>query len=180
MPGSSGSPIFLENSINVIGIHRGSDEYKTENYGCFIYPVIEIIKNDINKKRNNGKYINGKYIYEDDKYYIGEFIDNIPNGKGIKYYKNGNIQYEGDFINGKFEGNGKYYYEDGDYFIGEDKNGLRNGKGTLYYSNGNIIYEGDWVNNKQEGNGKYIWENGDYFIGQFKNGLRNGKGTRCL
>ena len=25
---------------------------------------------------------------EDDKYYIGEFNYNIPNGKGIKYYKN--------------------------------------------------------------------------------------------
>ena len=25
--------------------------------------------------------------------------------------------YEGDFINGKFEGNGKFYYDDGDYFM---------------------------------------------------------------
>ena len=25
-------------------------------------------------------------------------------GKGKKYYKNKNIKYEGDFINGKFEG----------------------------------------------------------------------------
>ena len=108
---SSGSPIFLENRIHVIGIHKQGNINKTENYGDFIYPAINIIKNDIREKRNNGKYIDGKYIYEDDKYYIGEFKDNIPNGKGIKYYKNGNIQYEGDFINGKFEGNGKYYYE---------------------------------------------------------------------
>ena len=35
--------------------------------------------------------MNGKYIWRDGKYYIGEFKDNIPNGKGIKYYKNGNI-----------------------------------------------------------------------------------------
>ena len=124
----SGLPIFLENSDNILGIRKGNN--KTENYCDFIHPVIDIIKNHINERRNNGKYINGKYIYEDDKYYIGEFKDNIPNGKGIKYYKNGNIQYEGNFINGKFEGNGKYYYEDGRYFIGEYKNGLRNGKGT--------------------------------------------------
>ena len=63
---SSGNPIFLENSVYVIGIHKQSDKDKTKNYGDFIYPVIEIIKNDIRKKRNNGKYVNGKYIWEDD------------------------------------------------------------------------------------------------------------------
>ena len=85
----SGLPIFLKNSINILGINKRNN--KTENYCDFIYPVIDIIRDDIYIKRNNGKYINGKYIYEDDKYYIGKFKNNIPNGKGIKYYKNGNI-----------------------------------------------------------------------------------------
>ena len=43
---------------------------KHENYVDFIHPIIDIIKDDIYKKRNNGKYINGKYIFEDDKYYM--------------------------------------------------------------------------------------------------------------
>jgi len=175
--GSSGSPIFLENCINIIGIHKEGNKDKTENYGDFIYPVINIIENDINKKRNSGKYINGEYIWEDDKYYIGEFKNNLPNGKGIKYYSNRKILYEGNFINGKFEGNGKYIYDDSDYYIGQYKNGLPNGKGIDYYSNGMIKYEGDYINGKGEGYGKYIWENGDYYIGQWKNGLFNGKGT---
>ena len=64
------------------------------------------------------------------------------------YYSNGNIKYEGDWINDKKEGNGKYIWEDGNYYIGQFKNGLRNGKGTEYYSNGNIKYEGDWINGK--------------------------------
>ena len=119
--GSSGSPIFLENSIYVIGIHKEGDKDKTENYGDFIYPAINIIKDDIREKRNKGKYINGKYIWGDDKYYIGEFKNNIPNEKGIKYYSNGNILYEGDYINGKFEGNGKYIYENANYYIGNIK-----------------------------------------------------------
>ena len=92
-----------------------------ENYGDFIYPAINIIKEDIRKKRNTGKYINGKYIWDDGKYYKGEFKNDIPNGKGIKYYSNGNILYEGDFINGKFEGKGKFIYDDGGCFIGEYK-----------------------------------------------------------
>ena len=175
--GSSGSPIFLKNSNKVIGIHKEAAPTIKINYGDFIYPIINIIKEDIRKKSNNGKYINGKYIFEDGKYYIGEFKNNMPNGKGIKYYKNGKIQYDGNFINGKFEGNGKYIYEDNDYYIGQFKNGLRNGKGIVYYSNGNIMYEGDFVNNLREGNGKYIYENGEYYTGQFKNGLSHGKGT---
>ena len=166
---SLGSPIFIKNTTNIIGIHKGSNEDKTENYGDLINPIINIIKEDI-KKNNNGKYLDGKYIWEDGKYYIGEFKNDIPNGKGVKYHSNGDILYEGNFINGKFEGNGKYYYDNGYYFIGECKNGLRNGKGIAYYKNGNILYDGDWVNNEPEGNGKVIKENGDYYIGQFKNG----------
>ena len=49
--GSSGSPIFLENSNNVIGIHKESNINKTENYGNFIYPAINIITNDIRNRR---------------------------------------------------------------------------------------------------------------------------------
>jgi len=55
--GSSGSPIFLENSIDVIGIHKEDNKDKTENYGDFIYPAINKIKNDIREKKNKGKYI---------------------------------------------------------------------------------------------------------------------------
>ena len=69
--------------------------------------------------------------------------------KGIIYYKNGNIKYEGDFINDKYEGNGKYIYENGEYYIGEFKNGLKHGKGIEYYKNGNIKYDGYFINGKR-------------------------------
>ena len=174
--GSSGSPIFLKNSINVIGIHKEGNRNKTENYGDFIYPIFDIIKKDIREKRNNGKYSNGKYIWDNGKYYLGEFKNNKPNGKGIKYYKNRKIEYEGDFINGKFEGKGKFIYDDGYYYIGQFKDGLRNGKGTIYYPNGNIEFEGNFINNKAEGYGKFIGEDGEYYIGQYKKGLEHGKG----
>ena len=35
----------------------------------------------------------GKIKYEDGEYYIGEILNGKPHGKGIKYYKNGNIKY---------------------------------------------------------------------------------------
>ena len=68
--GSSGSPIFLENSDEVIGIHKQGNLDKSENYGDFIYPAINIIEKDIiERRRNKGKYDKGKYIWEDGKYY---------------------------------------------------------------------------------------------------------------
>ena len=81
---SSGSPIFLENSIYVIGIHREGNIDKTENYGDFIYPAINKIKIDVKKKRNSGKYINGKYIWEDDKYYYMKVILLMANLKEME------------------------------------------------------------------------------------------------
>ena len=89
--------------------------------------------------------------------------------KGIMYYKDGTIQYEGNYINDMPEGKGKFVHENGEYYIGEFQNGLRNGKGTIYYKDGKIYYEGDFVNGNGEGNGKIIYEDGSYYIGQFKN-----------
>ena len=43
-------------------------------------------------------------VYEDGSYYIGKFKNNLRNGKGIEYYKNGNIKYDGEYINDKREG----------------------------------------------------------------------------
>ena len=40
-------------------------------------------------------------------------ISIMPDGKGIDYYKDGSIKYEGDFLNGKYEGKGKFIKENG-------------------------------------------------------------------
>ena len=72
----------------------------------------------------------------------------FKNGKGKVYYKNGNIKYDGGFVNDKYEGNGKYIYESGDYYIGQFLNGLKHGKGKEYFKNGIIKYDGDFINDK--------------------------------
>ena len=40
-------------------------------------------------------------ILEDGQYYIGQFKNGLKNGKGIEYYSNGSIKYEGEFENDK-------------------------------------------------------------------------------
>ena len=79
-------------------------------------------------------------------------MNNEPKGKGIIYYNNGKIKYEGNFINGKKEGNGKYYWEDGQHYIGQFNNGLRHGKGIEYYKNGKIKKKGKFSFGSFKGN----------------------------
>ena len=65
------------------------------------------------------------------------------------YYKNGDIEYDGNFLEGKFDGEGKYVYENGDYYIGHFKNGLCHGKGKEYDKNGKLLSEGLWINDEK-------------------------------
>ena len=85
---------------------------------------------------NNKAEGNGKYIWENGEYYIGQEKNGLKEGKGTMYYSNGNIKYDGDSINDKYEGNGKdniiiiennkfiYYKEEKIYFKKEPFNNL--------------------------------------------------------
>ena len=84
------------------------------------------------------------YKDADAGYYIGQFIDWRPHGKGALYYKNNTLLYEGDFVNGQFEGKGKLIDENGNYYVGEFLNGLKHGKGKEYYKDNTIKYEGNY------------------------------------
>ena len=41
-------------------------------------------------------------FFENGKYYIGQFKNNLKHGKGTLYYKNRKIEKEGNWINDKF------------------------------------------------------------------------------
>ena len=62
--GSSGSPIFLIRTKEVIGIHTGTDEKHYANYGNFIFPIIEYLKNYSKQNKTN----NDKGYKKDDNY----------------------------------------------------------------------------------------------------------------
>ena len=117
--GSSGSPIFLKDEKRVIGIHQGFslDEYL--NIGIFIIGLIQDIINqkkrfgegrefyENGKLKYEGNFINdlyegdGKYFFENDDVYIGQFKNGKPNGEGCTV-RNGIILYEGVYENGVF------------------------------------------------------------------------------
>ena len=72
---------------------------------------------------------------------------------GLLYYKNGILQFKGEYLNDEKNGKGIEY--DNIKFVGEYLNGKKNGKGKQYFHDYNyhytnysyLIYEGEYLNN---------------------------------
>ena len=207
---SQGNPIFLKKSIKVIGIQKNSN-FDNKNYRAdFIKPIFDFFtnfskneekdKNIKESKYNNIQKEEGKITYKNGQYYIGEKMNGKRHGQGKQYSKDGNIIYEGDWVDDKYEGYGKVVIPNLGYHIGEFKNGQIEGKGQVinengnvefegnfiygklnwkginYHENGKIKYEGNFLNFLYEGEGIYYNEDGSIFYkGQFKNCLRDEK-----
>jgi len=60
--GSSGSPIFLDGEIRVLGIHRGGSKKEKQNLGCFIGPAINYMKN----LKREGNFIDDNIINKEE------------------------------------------------------------------------------------------------------------------
>ena len=81
--------------------------------------------------------------------YTGEFKKNKIWGKGVFYYKNGNV-YEGEFVKNKISGKGTYTYANGNKYEGEWKKHKFHGTGTFTYAYGKVV-SGKWRKNKYIG-----------------------------
>ena len=174
--GSSGAPILNLINNKVIGVHKGSRE--SLNIGTLMKYIVEAFKKsfNINKKKINEEKYKGieKKYFNNNEFYVGH----LKKGKVAIYYSNGKIKYEGDCLDGNFEGRGTYYYEGGNRYDGEWKKGLKHGKGILYYDYEakKKKYEGNFIKGKFEGKGIYYWIDGSYYKGDFVIGLKHGYG----
>ena len=96
---------------------------------------------------------------------VGIFIKSIiykmqrfqRNGKYKEFYKNGDLKYEGNFINDEYnDDNGLFHFEDGNIYIGQFKNGQKHGKGYLLDNNFVLIRECIYENNNEINNDNTI------------------------
>ena len=102
-PGSSGSPIFLKGDNKILGIHcKAINDNVKVGKGFFIKIIIDIIK------------------------------DYQKNGKGKEYYENGELKYDGFYLNDEYDGEGTFYNPNGLIYIGQFKNGKKDGYGCLF------------------------------------------------
>ena len=78
--------------------------------------------------------------------FIGEIVKKIKEYKIIgyrkEYYINGNLKYEGKFLNDKYnDDNGKYIDEAGKVYLGNFKNGKKNGNFYVIKGEDTKLYE---------------------------------------
>ncbi len=139
--------------------------------------------------------------------YKGNVSKGIITGKGkwtINYEGQSLLEtsYEGDFVNGRYEGQGKlkFLYSNKTKITqtGTFKYGMLEGQGEQIDQNGNIyngewkwgsyhgqgkytskegVYDGSFINGKYDGHGKMVWANGNWYEGNYINGYREGYGT---
>lgn len=152
------------------------------------------IKGETSNEQINGY---GSFTHKNGNKYHGQFKNNQPNGYGL--FHSSKIEYEGEFLNGKFSGigilkdlitgdiyrgeflNGKFNgvghlkYANNDEYIGEFKDGFRNGKGQLSTHNGES-YFGLWLNNLRNGKAQSSYMKCTY-EGYYKNGKKHGRGV---
>ena len=166
---------------------------------------------DINGKIiNEVEYLNGKIKVVKDKsnsdeidnyllVFEGDLKNGIRNGKGKEYDKNGELIFEGEYLDNKrWNGNGKEFdYKENLIFEGDYLNGKR-WEGIIYnkeenlefrIKNGNskvkeylinkynkIIFEGEYINGEKNGKEKIFSSNGVFlFDGQYLNGKKTWK-----
>ena len=120
-----------------------------------------------NESENNIKDVN--WIYKGQT-----TINNIPNGFGVKYNKNG-LKEEGYWKEGELVGWSQVIDYKGNIIMGPFDNGQVNGKGMKYNYMNNILYKGDLVMDKKEGKGEEI-TNETIYNGYFVNDKKNGNG----
>ncbi|XP_058851883.1 radial spoke head 10 homolog B [Acipenser ruthenus] len=119
--------------------------------------------------------------------YIGQWNQGKRHGKGAIYFnQDGNSWYEGDWVNNIKEGWGIRWYSSGNVYEGQWKNNLRHGEGRMRWLASNEQYNGQWVNGIQNGHGTHTWflkrvPSSQYplrneYAGDFLNGIRHGNG----
>ncbi|XP_071427671.1 radial spoke head 10 homolog B [Pithys albifrons albifrons] len=83
--------------------------------------------------------------------------------------------YEGEQVNGLYEGEGFACFEGGDTYKGMFSEGFMHGQGTYTWADG-VKYEGTFAENVPMFNGRYTWNDGSVYEGAIKDGVRHGFG----
>tara|TARA_Y100001970_G_C14101141_1_gene785548 strand:- start:395 stop:1135 length:741 start_codon:yes stop_codon:yes gene_type:complete len=141
--------ILKENNIFIGGINKIPRKFFGE---CKIYTEYGSLK-------YNGGYMYGNYhgygilFINKNESYEGEFVDGVYDGRGTYYWKKERIKYTGNWKNNERNGKGKTYTKNTLEFNGMWKNNSKNGIGQEY-KNGSLIFDGVWKDNKRNGYGK--------------------------
>ncbi|KZV16573.1 junctophilin-3-like [Dorcoceras hygrometricum] len=129
----------------------------------------------VEKKQSMKKIIReGVEFYSNGDFYEGEFHKGRCSGSGVYHYFVSGI-YEGDWIDGRYDGYGIENWARGSRYKGQYRQGLRHGYGVYKFYTGDT-YAGEWCNGQSNGIGEQICADGISYIGEFKGGVKHGLG----
>ncbi|XP_073059762.1 uncharacterized protein [Primulina eburnea] len=116
----------------------------------------------------------GVEFYSNGDFYEGESHKGKCNGSGVyNYFVNG--RYEGDWVDGRYDGYGIESWAKGSRYRGQYRLGLRHGYGVYNFYTGDT-YAGEWCNGQSNGVGQQTCADGSCYIGEFKCGVKHGLG----
>ncbi|KAK1554533.1 hypothetical protein Q3G72_013627 [Acer saccharum] len=114
-------------------------------------------------------------FYSNGDMYEGEFHKGKCNGSGVyNFFING--RYEGEWVDGKYDGYGIESWARGSRYKGQYRQGLRHGYGVYRFYTGDS-YAGQWCNGQSHGTGLQTCADASSYIGNFKCGMKHGLGV---
>ncbi|KAJ4847639.1 hypothetical protein Tsubulata_002751 [Turnera subulata] len=123
------------------------------------------------KRPNSGCWVQ---VFSNGDVYEGEFHKGNCSGSGVYYYYMSG-RYEGDWVDGKYDGYGVETWARGSRYRGQYRQGLRHGFGVYRFYTGDV-YAGEWSNGQSHGCGVHTCEDGSRYVGEFKWGVKHGLG----
>ncbi|KAK8495346.1 hypothetical protein V6N13_122806 [Hibiscus sabdariffa] len=123
------------------------------------------------KRANSGCWVQ---VYRNGDVYEGEFHKGKCSGSGVYYYYMSG-RYEGDWVDGKYDGYGVETWARGSRYRGQFRQGLRHGFGVYWFYTGDV-YAGEWSNGQSYGCGIHTCEDGSRYVGEFKHCVKHGLG----
>ncbi|KAL1809202.1 hypothetical protein DCAR_0728745 [Daucus carota subsp. sativus] len=128
-------------------------------------------RSNLEKQVNSGCWVQA---YSNGDVYEGEFHKGKCSGSGVYYYYMSG-RYEGDWVDGKYDGYGVETWARGSRYRGQYRQGLRNGFGVYRFYTGDV-YAGEWANGQSHGCGVHTCDDGSRYVGEFKWGVKHGLG----
>ncbi|KAL1207630.1 Phosphatidylinositol 4-phosphate 5-kinase 1 [Cardamine amara subsp. amara] len=117
----------------------------------------------------------GVQFYSNGDFYEGEFHKGKCNGSGVYYYFVKG-RYEGDWIDGRYDGYGIESWARGSRYKGQYRQGLRHGYGVYRFYTGDC-YAGEWYNGQSHGFGVQSCADGSSYVGESRFGVKHGLGS---
>ncbi|BAT89729.1 hypothetical protein VIGAN_06076400 [Vigna angularis var. angularis] len=165
--------LLLFTRLFPVKLSSSSSSSSTSSSSPSTHPVVWSIGSNPKqtKSTSSGCWVQ---VHSNGDVYEGEFQKGKCWGSGVYHYHMSG-RYEGDWVDGKYDGYGVETWARGSRYRGQYKKGLRHGMGIYRFYNGDV-YGGEWSNGQCHGFGDHTCYDGSRYVGEFKWGVKHGHG----